>query len=110
MSGPEMTLPARTGLALGMALHELVTNAAKYGALSAEEGAVRLRWTISDDDHGRRLRLRWVETGGPLVEQPRRRGFGRRLIERTIQKDLGGELTLEFESSGLQASMSIPIS
>ena len=110
MSGPEMTLNARTGLALGMAIHELVTNAAKYGALSTESGAVRLGWTTSNDGGDRCLRLHWTETGGPLVEQPRRRGFGRRLIERTIQKDLRGELALKFEPSGLQAIMSIPIS
>jgi two-component sensor histidine kinase len=110
MSGPELTLSARTGLALGMAMHELITNAAKYGSLSAPDGVVRLSWAVEERAGARQMHLNWIESGGPPVRQPERRGFGRRLIERTIQKDLRGDLTLEFEPSGLKARMSIPVS
>jgi PAS domain S-box-containing protein len=110
MSGPELTLPARTGLALGMAIHELITNAAKYGSLSVEGGTVNLSWDVTDKDGTRHINLSWLESGGPSVEQPRRRGFGHRLIQRTIERDLRGDLTFKFEPSGLQASMRISLS
>jgi PAS domain S-box-containing protein len=107
--GPELTLSTRAALALSMVLHELVTNAAKYGALSIEGGKVRVGWSIELSDTGNSLALRWSERGGPAVEIPTRRGFGRRLIERTITKDLAGRADLQFNPGGLQCFISFPL-
>jgi len=106
--GPELTLSARVGLALSMALHELATNAAKHGALAVESGLVRAAWRI--EDGGNALALSWSETGGPPAKAPARRGFGLRLIERNLTKDLGGRIDLRFEPEGLQAAFSFPLS
>lgn len=92
-----------------MALHELATNAVKYGALSNGTGAVAIDWRITDDVP-RRFRLRWTETGGPPVEEPRRRGFGSRLVESGLAQDLGGEVRLHFEKSGLICTNDAPLS
>jgi PAS domain S-box-containing protein len=108
LDGPELTLPARIGLALSMAVHELATNAAKHGALASAAGLVRATWRIEED--GRTLALEWRETGGPPARAPTRRGFGLRLIERNVTKDLGGGLDLRFEPHGLQAAFSFPLS
>jgi two-component sensor histidine kinase len=109
MAGPEVILAARTGLALGMVFHELATNAAKYGALSSETGRLHLDWFIGGDDDVANLSLRWVESGGPTVTVPSRRGFGTRLIERSIMKDLGGKAELRFAPAGFECELSIPL-
>ena len=109
LDGPELTLSARCGLALSMVLHELVTNAAKYGALSAEGGKVQVGWAQEQEGAKTMLTLRWLESGGPEVEPPARRGFGRQLIERNITKDLGGEADLQFAPSGLKCFIRFPL-
>jgi two-component sensor histidine kinase len=109
LSGPEVLLSARTGLAIGMVLHELVTNAAKYGALTDGRGRVQVSWSAERVDGEPWLSLRWIETGGPAVSPPTRRGFGRRLIERTLAKDLGGAAELDFASEGLRATLRCPL-
>jgi PAS domain S-box-containing protein len=96
--GPPVWLAPRAALALSLALHELGTNAAKYGALSSEAGRVAIGWATQDG----LLRLEWKELGGPLVAKPGRRGFGSRLIERGLQSDLGGTATIFFEPDGLR--------
>jgi PAS domain S-box-containing protein len=101
VSGPPLRLAPRAALALAMALHELGTNAAKYGALAAEAGRVGIAWTIN----GELLRLEWRESGGPPVEAPARRGFGSRLIERGLQADLGGGASLHFDPAGLRCEI-----
>ncbi|HEX2558476.1 sensor histidine kinase [Phenylobacterium sp.] len=90
LDGPDLTLPARIGLALGMVVHELATNAAKYGALSADGGQVQLTWTLDRLGADPALAMQWIETGGPPMVEPTRRGFGLRLIERNITRDLAG--------------------
>ncbi|HZF93992.1 MAG TPA: HWE histidine kinase domain-containing protein [Allosphingosinicella sp.] len=97
VSGPDVLLAPRPALALALAFHELGTNAAKYGALSAEGGTVAISWTSV----GGTLRIEWRERGGPVVVQPERRGFGSRLIERGLAADLGGQASLEFGAEGL---------
>lgn len=92
-------------IALTLALHELATNAAKYGALSVEGGCVRVRWRV---ESGRNLSIRWEETGGPPAAEPRRRGFGSRLVEGVVTGELGGKLDRAFVSSGFSATMLIP--
>jgi two-component sensor histidine kinase len=82
---------------MALALHELGTNAVKYGALSTDRGRVSIRWSVEDEQ----LRMVWTERGGPAVAQPTRRGFGSRLIERSLAADLGGAAELSFEAEGL---------
>jgi two-component sensor histidine kinase len=95
-------------LAVAMALQELATNAVKYGALSNAEGEVRIAWS-ADGNPERRLRLNWSETNGPPVEVPRRRGFGTRLIERSLAHDLGGQVQVRFEATGLVCTVEASI-
>jgi two-component sensor histidine kinase len=107
--GPEIYLSPAAALSLCMVFHELMTNAAKYGALSVARGRVSVAWEAhSERAAGRTLFLRWIECGGPVVNPPARTGFGTRLIRRTIG-GLGGEADLRFESSGLQLSLKIPL-
>ena len=101
IAGEPLRLAPRAALALAMALHELGTNAAKYGALAVEGGRVAIAWTLAED----RLRLEWRESGGPPVEPPARRGFGSRLIERGLEADLGGRAALHFEPSGVRCEI-----
>lgn len=100
LSGPNVLLTPRQALAIGIALHELLTNAVKYGALSSDTGHVELTWTISEGAE-RRLRMTWSEQGGPAVEKPSRRGFGSVLMEQTLAGDLGGEVTTDYRRDGL---------
>jgi len=101
VNGPDVRLSPRTALALAMALQELATNAVKYGALANEVGEILITWSIDQVEFGKRFQLRWEEKGGPVVTPPTRRGFGSRLIERSLGQDLDGEVTLEFASGGL---------
>jgi PAS domain S-box-containing protein len=101
VSGPEVWLSPRAALALALALHELGTNAAKYGALSADGGRVDIAWT----DRSGTLCLNWKEQGGPPVAAPARRGFGSRLIEQGLAGDLGGEARIAFEPDGLRCTV-----
>jgi PAS domain S-box-containing protein len=95
--GPAVRLNPKAAVSLVMALHELCTNAAKYGALSAPEGRVALLWWIEGD----RLKIEWREAGGPAVAAPGRRGFGLRMIERALAADLSGTAGIAFEPDGL---------
>jgi two-component sensor histidine kinase len=106
VEGEPLRLAPRAALALAMALHELGTNAAKYGALSVESGRVSIGWTQDED----RLRLLWQESGGPPVERPSRRGFGSRLIERGLAADLGGTAALRFDPEGLRCDIEASLS
>jgi two-component sensor histidine kinase len=99
--GPDVRLVPRMALALSMALHELATNAVKYGALSNDSGQIRIEWSISRAGPGDRLFLRWEERGGPPVLPPGRRGFGSRLIERSLAHDLGGRVSVEYRPAGV---------
>jgi two-component sensor histidine kinase len=101
LDGPELWLSPNRALSLALAMHELATNAVKYGALSEEDGRVGVRWRVRERTGRRRLELEWRESGGPPVKPPLRRGFGSRLIERSLSRELHGEVTLDFEPSGL---------
>ena len=105
LSGPEVDLTPAETLALGLVLHELATNAAKYGALSAPGGCVRLVWSRFEG----RLDLEWREQDGPEVSIPTRRGFGSRLIERSLKEQLGGSARLDFAPSGLVCHIRLPL-
>jgi PAS domain S-box-containing protein len=108
IDGPDVSVPARHALALAMALHELCTNAAKYGALSRESGRIAVRWRIQDGD-SRRLVLTWSEHGGPVVKPPTRRGFGSRLVERGLPRDLDGTARLDFDPEGVVCTIEMPL-
>jgi PAS domain S-box-containing protein len=108
-SGPDVRLGARAALALGMALHELATNAAKYGALSVETGRVDLTWRAPRKEAGRTLDLEWRERGGPTVEAPRRRGFGSRLLTQGVRQDLNGAADLTFAPDGVVCRITAPL-
>ena len=101
MFGPKVPLSPRLAVVLAMILHEIATNAAKYGALSNETGTVALDWEILEESDGRKLRLIWTEAGGPPVTAPVQRGFGSRLIERSTRDQLGGEATVDFLPRGV---------
>jgi PAS domain S-box-containing protein len=98
VSGPHVAIEPRAAVAISMALHELGTNAAKYGALRAESGRVTIDWRYADDG---KLVLTWRESGGPPVSAPSRHGFGSRLIERVLSHELGGSARLDYAEGGL---------
>lgn len=108
-SGPEVQLPARLALSLAMTTHELCTNAAKYGALSNADGTVRIEWQISGKEGEERFILRWSEHRGPPVQPPKHRGFGTRLIERGLPHELGAEVQLSFNPTGLACDIRVPL-
>jgi PAS domain S-box-containing protein len=103
--GPDVRLSSKEALAISMSLHELATNAAKYGALSGEAGTVALHWSVS----GGQLRLSWTESGGPAVIPPTRRGFGSRLVERGLAEELDGAVELHFRPQGLVCLIEAPL-
>lgn len=111
VQGPDLQVTPKAAQTLTLALHELVTNAAKYGALSSRGGRLAAEWELVDgpEDEGR-LVFRWTERGGPPVEAPpTRKGFGSRLIEQALEFELGGEVTLDFARSGLRAVLDLPL-
>jgi two-component sensor histidine kinase len=101
MSGPHVPLSPRLAVVLSMIVHEIATNAAKYGALSNDTGTVRLDWEILTETAKPKLRFIWAEAGGPPVTAPVKRGFGSRLIERSARDQLGGEATVDFLPRGV---------
>ena len=101
MSGPPVPLSPRLAVVLSMIVHEIATNAAKYGALSNETGSIVLDWEVTPENGKPMLRLVWAEAGGPLVTAPVQRGFGSRLIERSARDQLGGEATVDFLPRGV---------
>lgn len=107
--GREVILLPRTAVSLAMAIHELGTNAIKYGALSNGAGAVSVEWEIRSEADRPRLRVVWQEAGGPPVALPRRRGFGSRMIEQGLSADLDGEVALVFEPAGLRCIIDAPL-
>ncbi|WP_066719715.1 sensor histidine kinase [Sphingomonas pituitosa] len=105
LSGVDVRISPKTALAMALAMHELSTNAVKYGAWSNERGQVAIGWSAVGD----RLQLEWREQGGPPVAAPERRGFGSRLIERGLAGELGGRVTLYFEPEGLRCTVEAPL-
>jgi PAS domain S-box-containing protein len=111
IEGPSLRLSSRCALALTLALHELATNAAKYGALSAEDGRVALSWRILPpfDDAEASFQLRWEESGGPPAQPPARAGFGSFMIRRTLPGYFEGTASLEFPPEGLLYQLEGPV-
>ncbi|MHB2169711.1 PAS domain S-box protein [Alsobacter sp. R-9] len=104
ISGPPLMLDPKAALAIAMALHELSTNAVKYGALSNDRGRVRLNWTSAGTQPDR-FHLQWIESGGPTVRVPEKRGFGSRLIEHILASDLDGRVEFRFLPEGVTCAI-----
>jgi len=106
-SGPPVNLSSKQVMFLAMVLHEMATNAAKYGALASENGHVHVRWRLREG--GDRLELEWSESGEPRVVRPESHGFGSALIRATVERSLDGSINLDFTPEGLRALLTFPI-
>lgn len=106
MSGPEIKLAPNDAMSLGLAIHELATNAAKYGALSTNAGRIHVHWSMIDPDHAE---LHWREEGGPPVAVPNKRGFGRDLIEKIVAHELRSDVNLQFLPQGVECRLKVPV-
>lgn len=107
LAGVDHPLAPKMVVSLSMVMHELATNAVKYGALSVPEGSVRIAWQVLRDAGGERLAMRWEESGGPPVEAPTRKGFGTRLLERQVAMEFNGSIQLQYCPSGLLCLMDL---
>lgn len=107
--GPDVDLRPAASVSLAMIVHELATNAVKYGALSAAGGRVRITYRLEPASNGDCVVVEWAESGGPTVEKPTRRGQGTRFIERSIGYELQGKASVMFEQDGLRARLSFPL-
>jgi PAS domain S-box-containing protein len=110
LSGPDVFLDPDPSFALSSALHELATNASKYGSLSAPAGKLELSWSVERADRGLQLVFDWKERGGPLPKRGRRVGFGSRLIGMVIERQLNGQVTRTFGAKGMEARLVVPLS
>ena len=108
--GPDLLLTADATQNLGLALHELSTNAAKYGALSVASGLVKIKWRIiaAEGDEPALFEIKWRESGGPKVNKPSRKGFGQEVVQRLVEKALSGEVKLVFHPDGLKWRLTVP--
>lgn len=105
VSGPDVVMPANATVSLVMVLHELATNAMKYGALSGINGRVTVRWALADEGM---VAIDWVESGGPEVVLPQRKGFGSRLLTEAVPRQLGGRVSLDYDRAGLRCLITVP--
>jgi two-component sensor histidine kinase len=108
VAGPSIWLLPKSTLALAMTLHELCTNAVKYGALKGDQGLVSIDWQTTGTSGTSRLRLRWVESGGPPVQEPTKQGFGSRLL-RSLAEDLGAQVELHYPSAGVLCTIDVAL-
>lgn len=106
MAGPDISLAPNDALSLGLALHELATNAAKYGALSTPEGRILIEWRMASPEVAE---LHWRESGGPAVTVPNKRGFGRDLLEKIVAHELQSKVDLRFDAQGVECTLQVPI-
>jgi two-component sensor histidine kinase len=104
INGPAVILKPELAQAIGVTLHELATNAAKYGALSVAEGQVRVEWSCAEN---RQLVVRWTEAGGPPAKPPTRKGFGTRMMQSMID-GVKGRVQLDWRAEGLACEIAIP--
>ena len=109
LHGPPLELSADLAVPVGMALHELTTNAAKYGALSARTGRVQITWEVQEKQGRRSLHLEWAETGGPPVRVPDQEGFGSTLLRRVLPMQCKGKAQLDFLSTGIRFILDAPL-
>jgi len=108
LAGPPVRLQPPAAQALGMALHELATNASKYGALSGDEGHVKVSWALEGSGEGREFVLDWEESGGPKVKAPERRGFGYTIMVAMVEKSLDATVVMEYPDTGVKWNVRAP--
>lgn len=108
--GPDVTLRPQVAVAVAMIVHELSTNAIKYGALSRDSGMVQVTWDIDQREDRQLIRIEWIESGGPRVEKPNRQGFGTRLIERGLAAEKGSSVVVDFAPEGLRCTIALDAS
>lgn len=109
IDGGDVGIGADSGVALSLAMHELATNAAKYGALSASEGRIAVRWTVERRADQSTIVVDWLEQGGPSISPPARQGFGTKLVTAVVERQLNGTLVMDFAEHGLKARIELPI-
>ncbi len=109
MAGPDVRIRPTLALSLSMVQHELCTNASKYGALSNEHGRGSIFCSVVRELERPLLALTWEETGGPPIEPPRHKGFGSRLIQRSLAHELGGSVDLAFDRDGVLCTIKVPV-
>jgi PAS domain S-box-containing protein len=109
LSGPEVYLSAQLAVSLGMAVHELTTNAAKYGSLSVYGGKVDVTWSVTIEAKRRKLDFQWVESDGPEVSPPKRQGFGSRLLEFVLPGQIQAVASIDYRSDGVEMRCSVPM-
>jgi two-component sensor histidine kinase len=107
--GPALLLVPAAAQDLGLALHELATNASKYGALSVASGKIEVSWSVIDDVDGKRFHMKWRESGGPIVNRPVRKGFGSTVITGTVSRTFNGKAELEYRRGGLSWELKAPM-
>ncbi len=109
LEGPTVSLPAILAVPLGLAFHELATNAVKYGALSDIAGVLTVKWRLAYEEGRSMLHIEWAESNGPPVAEPKREGFGTRLLNKALPAQAGAQVTLNFAPGGLRADISMPL-
>jgi PAS domain S-box-containing protein len=109
LQGPEVALQSQIAVSLGMAIHELTTNAAKHGALSAYGGKVEVKWSVTIDARRRTLTFDWIESGGPPVAEPAREGFGSRLLDFVLPGQIQARTRVEYAPEGVRVHCSVPL-
>jgi two-component sensor histidine kinase len=110
VSGPLIRLTPEATASLGMAIHELATNAVKYGALSVSHGQVKVHWDVALNHLGQaEFSLRWAESDGPEVGPPQKRGFGMRAVERLLASEIDGQAQFDFAADGLRCTITAPL-
>jgi PAS domain S-box-containing protein len=110
MDGPPVEISTRHVVPIGMALHELTTNSAKYGALSALGGRVEVKWRIITEATKRQLEFEWIETGGPAVTAPSRKGFGSQLLDVVLPRQVNAVTEIDYRQEGLRVRVTLPLS
>lgn len=111
LDGPRVRVSPQQAVALSLAIHELATNAVKYGALSVRAGRIAISWNLAQDGRGRRyMTMLWSESGGPPVERPRQSGFGTRLLAQTLGREGLGRVDLDYRRGGLRCVIELPLS
>ena len=110
LDGEDIDLPPNAALALGLVVHELATNATKYGAFANKEGRVSVKWELDGTSADTpQLVLHWIERGGPEVFEPQHTGFGAELLRRQLRHELAGDARIEFRQEGLEVTLTLPV-
>lgn len=109
LDGPAVDLPSAAAIPLGMAIHELATNAVRYGVLSVLGGSVTVSWALMEEQDRRELTIEWVERNGPAISPPTRKGFGSQLLERVLSNQTGACAMISYDPEGLRAHLAVPL-